>query len=118
MNLMLLLPAILSFLALTAHWLHGGNSLLAVVSIAMCFLLLVPRRWVARLAQVVLILAAGVWILTSYGIAQQRMAQGREWKRSAVILLSVGAFSVVGAALFQTRRLLVRYRRPMPRCFH
>ena len=64
MSVLLLLPAILSFLALAAHWLHAGNLLLAAASIAMCFLLLVPRRWVARLAQMVLILSDGVWALT------------------------------------------------------
>lgn len=111
MTFLLLLPAILSFLALAAHWLRGESPLLALTSIAMCFVLIVPRRWVARLAQAVLVLASVVWALTAYGIAQQRMAEQRDWKRSAVILLSVGAFSLLAAGLFQTRRLRARYRR-------
>lgn len=110
MTFLLLLPAILSFLALAAHWLHAGNPLLAVASIGMCFLLLVRRQWVARVAQTVLVLACVIWVLTTYDIAQERMADHREWVRAAVILLSVGAFSVLAAVLFQTRRLRERYR--------
>lgn len=110
MTLLLLLPAILSFLALAAHWLHAGSQLLALVSVAICFLLLVPQRWVARVAQVVLILTSVVWGLTTYDIAQERIADQQDWIRAAVILLSVGAFSLLAAGLFQTRRLRARYR--------
>ena len=111
MTFLLLLPAMLSLLILAAHWLRAENPLLAVASIAMCLLLLVPRRWAARVAQTVLVLTCAVCVLTTYSIAQQRMAEGADWKRAAVILLSVGAFSLLAAGLFQTRRLRTRYRR-------
>ena len=111
MTFLLLLPAMLSFLILAAHWLRAQNPLFAVASMAMCILLLVPRPWVARVAQTVLLLSSVVWGLTTYHIAQERMAEGKDWKRSAIILLSVGAFSLLAAALFHTRRLRTRYLR-------
>ena len=110
MTFLLMLPAILSFLLMAAHWLRAQNLLLAVASIAMCLLLLVPRRWAARVAQTVLVLTCAVWVWTTYRIAQQRMDEGADWKRAAVILLSVGSFSLLAAGLFQTRRLRTRYR--------
>jgi hypothetical protein len=110
MTFLLLLPAGLSFLMLAAHWLRAGSPALAAASILMCLMLLVRRRWAGRAAQAVLLGACVVWVLTTHRIIQERVTAGAGWQRAALILLAVAAFSLAAAALFQTPRLLERYR--------
>jgi hypothetical protein len=109
MNFILLLPAIVSFLMLSAHFLREQSPLLMLASLAMCGLLIVRRRWVARIAQLALSLAVLEWLFTTYAIVQMRMYDGKDWTRAAIILLSVAAFNILAAAMFQTPRLLRRY---------
>ena len=111
MTFLLLLPAILSFLMLAAHWLRVDNPGLAGVTLALAVLLLVPRWWVVRIAQVVLGLAFVIWLLTIWGIIQDRMEEGKPWQRAALILLGVASLNLVAMALLGTRRLRNRYFR-------
>jgi len=105
----LLLPAILCFLVLGAHFMHIGNLLLVLPCVVLCFLLLIRKRWVLRLSQVVLILTALEWIRTTYADVQDRIAADQPYTRLAIILLSVAAVNLLAAALFQTRRLRNRF---------
>lgn len=121
MTFLLLVPAILSFLVLAAHFLRASNLLLdaPVLSLCllllvapclgMCMLLLVRQRWVLRVAQGVLILAGVEWVRTANAVAQDRMVEGGNWLRPALILLAVAGVNVVAAALFQTRLLREYY---------
>ena len=54
----LMLPAVLCFLVMAAHWLRNGNLALVAVSLAMLLLLWIPRPWMRRVVQVLLVLAA------------------------------------------------------------
>jgi hypothetical protein len=112
MTFILLLPTIVSFLVLAAHFLRGGSLLLVVASLALSLLLLVRRSWAVKTTQVVLILAAIEWVFTAQAVIQARIEEDRDWHRSAIILLSVAAFNLFAAALFQTRTLRTRYARP------
>jgi len=109
MVFVLLLPAYLSFLVLAAHFLHADNLLLVAAALGMCVVLTLPQRWALRLAQGVLVLASLEWVRTTYAIAQDRSAEGKEWHRAAVILLVVAGVNVLAAALLQTRRLRARF---------
>ena len=123
MTFVLLLPAILSFLVLGAHFMHGqgpaaalaayllpgGNLLPILACLVLCALLTLRRRWMAKTAQVVLILAALEWVFTTQARIDDCLATGHDWHRSAIILLAVAAVNLVAAALFQTRTLRRRY---------
>lgn len=110
MTIPIMLPAMLSFLLMAAHWLRAGNLVLVVVSLEMMGLLWVPRPAMRRVVQVLLSLAAVVWIATAWGVAQERMAEHEPWIRAAVILLVVAGFNVLAAGLLQLGPVRRRYR--------
>jgi hypothetical protein len=107
---LLLLPAGLSALVLGAHFLRRGDLALVAASLALLALLLVRRPWAARLAQVALLAGACEWSRTLALLLPARRAAGAPWARLAAILGVVALVALLGAALFETRRLRERYR--------
>lgn len=107
----LLIPTLLSFLLLGAHFLHQGSLTLLMVSLLIPLTLLIRHRWAARAVQVVLMIAALEWISTAIMLAEKRMADGDPWKRMAVILGGVALWTVCSALLFETPPLRRRYHR-------
>jgi hypothetical protein len=111
MSFLALLPAILSFLLLGAHFLRAGNLLLVGVSLAMIPLLLVPRRWAAITAQTVLVLGCIEWLLTMNAVVSIRVETGQPWQRPMAILLAVAVVTMLSAILFRSTPLRRRYQR-------
>ena len=109
MTFLLLIPAILSFLMLAAHWMRADSLPLAGGTLGVALLLLVPKWWAARIVQVVLGLAVIIWLLTTWGIIQDRMDEGKPWQRAALIFLGVVIFNLLALLLFGTKRLRQRY---------
>jgi hypothetical protein len=108
--LWLLLP-VLSLLVLAAHFLRAGNAILVVVPLAILVGLLVVRRaWVARLAQVVLLLGAIEWLAALVDLAGERMHAGEPVRRLVAILGAVALVTAASALVFQTERLRAVYR--------
>jgi hypothetical protein len=108
-NLLRLLPVVLSFLLLGAHFYRSGLTLLTAACIAMPFLLLLPRPWVARLTQFVLVLGALEWLRALYYFAAMRSAFGEPWMRLAIILGAVALFTALSALVFRSSGLRRRY---------
>ena len=100
---MCLIPAILSFLLLAAHFLRSGNLLLVALSLAMIPLLLVRRRWATIAAQTVLLLGAIEWLFAMNTLVYDRVADHEPWLRGMIILLSVAAFTMLAAVLLRRR---------------
>lgn len=100
----------LALLLLAAHLLHSGALPLAALAILLVGLLAVPRPWAARTLQVVLAVAAIEWILTTVGLAQQRLRIDEPYVRLAVILGSVTLFTAFAAVAFQHRVLRAYFR--------
>ncbi len=109
MWIVLLIPAVLSFLLLGAHFLRDGSVALLVVSLMVPLVLLIRRRWVARAVQVMLVIAALEWVWTAIVLAEERMAAGEPWQRMAVILGGVALWTACSALLFETPPLRRRY---------
>lgn len=109
MQFVRLLPVILSGIIILAHFLRHQQWL----SVALVFvgfgLLLVPRKWAARLVQVGLVLASLEWVGTLFQLVQQRQAMGMEWTRLAVILGGVALFTLLSALVFWLPALKARY---------
>ena len=111
MNFLRLLPVILSFLLLGAHFYRAGLVPATVLCVAALFLLFVPKPWVPRLFQAVLVLGAFEWLRTLYLFAQMRIAWGEPWTRLAVILGAVALFTALSGLVFRHRNLAARYQK-------
>ncbi|MDZ7335441.1 MAG: 4Fe-4S binding protein [candidate division KSB1 bacterium] len=110
MNFVTLLPIILSCLLMAAHFSRANQHGLAISCLLLPLLLLVKRRWVARVIQVLLLLGALEWITTTLRIVQMRQAHGVPWMRLVIILGSVALFTALSALVFESRKLKQRYR--------
>jgi hypothetical protein len=107
---LLLLPASLSALVLGAHFLRRGDLGLVAACLALLGLLFVRRSWAARLVQLALLAGALEWLRTLAQLLPMRRAAGEPWVRLVAILGGVALLALLGAALFETRRLRERYR--------
>lgn len=109
MNLLRLVPVILSVLVLGAHFLRALDLILFAACLALPVLLVVRRPWVPRLFQVVLVLGALEWVRTLVAVARFREAHGAPFTRMALILGGVAAVTALSALVFRSEGLRERY---------
>ncbi len=109
MTFLLLLPTVLAVITLAAHYARYGFLALAFVLVSSLALLFFPRRWVARTMQVLLVFATIEWVTVLYDVASERAMDGRDSRKSGIILGGTAAFTLAAAALYQTPRLKRRY---------
>jgi hypothetical protein len=109
MNLIRVIPLLLSFLLLAAHFYRAGLPVLSVACALFPALLLVKKSWVPVVVQTALLLAALEWIRTLMAVAQIRMEFGQPWTRMAIILGCVALFTGLSALVFQAKALRRRY---------
>ena len=111
MNFFRLLPVIISFLLLGAHFYRAGEVVLVGLCLAVPFLAFVPRPWVPRVLQVLLLAGAIEWLYSAYFIATMRIAWNQPWNRLVVILGLVALFTALSGLVFEHGKLKARYRR-------
>ena len=103
------LPIILAAILLAAHFLRSYS----LVPMALCllspFLLLIKKRWSLVTLQLLTVPAALIWLLTLYGIIQERIFEQRSWTASAIILGAVVLFTLWAAWLLNSPRVKERY---------
>ena len=109
MNFLRLLPVIISFLLLAAHFLRAGQMAVVVLLIVLLLLLFLRKFWVPWVIQVVLLLGAVEWIATLYSVAQFRIASGLPWARMAIILGAVALFTALSSLVFRSKALQDRF---------
>jgi len=109
MNFIRLLPVILSLLLLGAHFFRAGHTVLVLVSVTILLIMLIRKRWVARLVQAVLVIGGVEWIRTLLVFVKMRQAAGEPWERLALILGGVAIFTVCSALVFRFKSLRERY---------
>lgn len=102
------LPA-LAFLLLGAHFYRSGVIPGTLLCIACAASLLVPHRWVPRIASAGLALGTVEWLRTLYVLASARAAMNLPWLRLALILGVVAALTALSALVFRHRRLRTFY---------
>lgn len=110
MNLLRLLPVLLSFGLLAAHFSRADMFPLVVVSLAIPFLLLIPKAWVARTIQILLLAGAAEWIRAMFGYIAIRKEIGEDWTRLAIILVAVAILSACSGLVFRGKALKKRYQ--------
>ncbi len=109
MNFLKLIPVILSFLLLAAHFYRAMLFPFAILTLVLFFFLFIKEKWVARLSQAVLVIGALEWLRTLLKLVEIRQAMGMQWTRLAVILGIVALFTGLSALVFQSRSLKKRY---------
>ncbi len=109
-KVLIYVPIVLSLVVLGAHFMRYGYDILVAGAALMIALLFIRQPWVARLAQLVLVLGALEWVYTLYGLIQLRTAMDQPYARMAIILGTVATVTLCSALLFQVRELREAYR--------
>lgn len=100
----------LSLLVLGAHFLRRGDLLACAASLGIAgMLLFMRRRWVLRVTQVLLVLAAIRWAFTANELVGARVAAGGEAGRLAGILGAVVVVNLLAAVTLGARTVTARY---------
>ena len=105
-----IVPIVISFALLAAHFLRSSQFALVALCALFPVLLVIPRRWVARCMQFALTAGAIEWVLTLVLIAQERIAFGLPYTRSALILAAVAAVTLASAFAFLLPAMRKRYQ--------
>lgn len=105
MTFVYLSPVGVSFLLLSAHFMHADNAVMVATALALLALLALRRRWVPQLLQVALVLGALEWLRTGVLLVQERSALGQPWTRLALILGAVAAMTALSALLLRKPRV-------------
>ena len=86
---------------MAAHFLRAGELVLTGVCLAAPLLFLVRRRWTVLALQALAYAAGIVWLVTTWQIVFMRHTFGAPWGRSAAILLSVAAVTLLAGWLLR-----------------
>jgi len=114
MNLLKLIPVVLSSLLLAAHFYRSGQVVLATICIALLILLIFRKPWVPKLFQFLLILGALEWLRSLYYFAAMRIAWDQPWTRLAIILGAVALFTALSGLVFSNKAMRARYGTKAP----
>jgi hypothetical protein len=110
MNLLRLLPVIISFGLLAAHFSRANLFPLVLLCLAIPFLLFIRKAWVARTIQIFLLLGAAEWIRAMYGYIVIRIEIGEDWSRLAIILITVALLTACSGLVFRGKSLRKLYQ--------
>ncbi|MCD6091904.1 MAG: hypothetical protein J7J72_10415 [Bacteroidales bacterium] len=109
MILLRLIPVILSFLLLGAHFSRDDQHVLTLIALVFPFLLLIKKSWIPKLFQIALILSALEWLRSSYFYIEAREQNGESWTILALIMGGVALFTILSALVFKSKTLKKRY---------
>jgi len=84
-----LVPVLVSFLLLAAHFLRASQFVGVGVCLLLPFLLAVRSAWSAWTVRMALLLGGLEWVRTLAGVAAERRSLGEPWLRMALILGAV-----------------------------
>jgi hypothetical protein len=105
-----IIPLIIAFLLLGAHFLRSGHILLAGMSTLAPLLFLIKKRWILLFVKWLAYSGAIVWIYTIFSLVQQRTMAGAPWIRMLLILSGVTVLTVYAGYLLSSDFLKRRYK--------
>ena len=105
-----IIPVVLAFLMLGAHFLREGNAPLVLVCFFVPFLLLFRKRWALAGVRLLTFLGVIVWLQSTIVLVQQRWAMGAPWGRMLLIMTAVAAFTLLAAYLLSSETVRKNYR--------
>ncbi len=109
MTVLKLLPVIVSFLLIGAHFLRSGHMFYVVLCVLFIGLLFVRKPLAAWLVQAALVLATVEWIHTVFVFASVRIEQGKPYFRLVLILGVVAFFTLASTLVFFLKSMKERY---------
>ncbi len=109
MNILRLLPVILAFALLAAHFSRADMLPAVIVSLVIPLLLLFRKPWIARSVQILLLIGALEWIRSMFGYINVRKEIGEDWGRLTIILVTVALLTACSALVFRGKSLKKRY---------
>jgi len=104
------LPVILSFLLLAAHFSRGDLFVFSIVALLIPFLLFIKKIWVARTIQLLLLAGAVEWIRAMFVYIGIRKSIGDDWTVLAIILSVVAVVTLASGLVFQSKSLKKIYK--------
>ncbi len=110
MTILRLIPSVIAFLLIAAHFFRSGNLELAVLSGTVPLLLLIRRRWILIVVQIAAYAAAAVWMNAILGLVRERMIMHRPYEKAVIILTAVALFTILAGWLLNSPSLRSRYR--------
>jgi hypothetical protein len=108
-----LLPVIISFLILAAHFLRDEAFFLAFLCLVFPAILFLKSWWAPRLIQIFLLLGTVEWIRTLSLLIAVREQSGQTWQRLAVILGAVALITFLSVFIFQLKAFKNIYNRDL-----
>jgi len=109
MAILYLMPPVIGFVLLAAHFFRGEHWLAALVSLLLIVLVFVRRPWAARTIQVCLVLGSVEWLRSTIFLVLSRSEMGQPFLRPAVILGGVALFTALASLVFRTSKLRDRF---------
>jgi len=110
MIILYLIPPVIGFLLLAAHFFRSENLLVALVCFLAVFLVFVRRPWAAYTIQVCLLLGSVEWLRSTISLILSRSASGEPFLRLAIILGSVTLFTALSPLVFRASKLRDHFR--------
>lgn len=100
-----LIPAILSFVLIAAHFFRNGQLLFSVLCFLIPFMLIIKKDVVLKILQWILFIGGLNWGFVTYSLVYRRMLVEMPWIRLFFILLAVTAFTFFSAWLLGSKHL-------------
>lgn len=105
-----LLPVIISFLLLAAHFSRADHTILVIITLMFPFLFFIKKRIILRIIQVVLIISGAEWIRAMLDYIEVRKAMGDDWTRLAIILSVVAIYTAASGLFLQNKKVMDKYK--------
>jgi hypothetical protein len=97
-----ILPVLLSFLLLAAHFSRAEHLALVLLSLMYPLVLLARRPWAVYAVQLALVLGGLEWVRRTVALVGERQQAGEAWARLAMILGAVAAFTFASVLVFRS----------------
>jgi hypothetical protein len=111
MNILKLLPVILSFLLLAAHFYRSEMFILSIFSLLIPFTLFIKSKWIPGIIQIILILGSFEWLRTTILFVAERKMANMPWIRLCIILVSVALFTALTGLVFKIKSIKEIYQK-------
>jgi hypothetical protein len=105
-----LIPAIMSFLLLAAHFSRQEMNLVAVLVLILPSLLLVKKKLILTLFQLFLFLGVLEWIRSLMMYIDERQITGEDYGTLTIIISAVAFFTFISAVLLSAGKVRFAYR--------
>ncbi len=104
-----ILPLILSFIFLGAHYFRAGNTMSTVFVLCIPLLLLIKKSWSLFLVQFLTYVGAILWVNIAVIFIRQRWIIDEPWLRMSMILGVVALFTLWAGLLLNSKKIYSRY---------